>query len=205
MDSISHVDNSDGGIHRVESNRSHTTMDSWREARNSLHAAAGIGFRFLAPSPQFDPEVCLDEDRSIRTRASISKGHRRESSVHSTGTRLSQSWLAVERTQTRENNDHHHTISEIHDDKAGEAKSAPETTIEDKSPPVTGSEQIHPQQCIESPWTTRPPTPAADEGPYHVFGKSQKWLVVITIGMAGLFSGLSSNIYFPSLNAIAAV
>jgi hypothetical protein len=41
--------------------------------------------------------------------------------------------------------------------------------------------------------------------PYHVFSRSQKWLVVINIGIAGMFSGLSSNIYFPSLDAIARV
>lgn len=44
-----------------------------------------------------------------------------------------------------------------------------------------------------------------DEQTYHVFSKSQKWLVVVMIGAAGLFSGLSSNIYFPSLDKIATV
>ena len=43
------------------------------------------------------------------------------------------------------------------------------------------------------------------EEPYHVFSKREKWLVVIIIGVAGMFSGLSSNIYFPSLDAIARV
>ncbi|KAJ4295064.1 hypothetical protein N0V90_007072 [Kalmusia sp. IMI 367209] len=41
------------------------------------------------------------------------------------------------------------------------------------------------------------------EPPYHVFSYREKWSVVIMIGVAGLFSGLSSNIYFPSLDAIA--
>jgi hypothetical protein len=41
------------------------------------------------------------------------------------------------------------------------------------------------------------------EQPYHVFSNGQKWLVIVIIGGAGLFSGLSSNIYFPSLDAIA--
>ncbi|KAH8774441.1 major facilitator superfamily domain-containing protein [Diaporthe sp. PMI_573] len=39
--------------------------------------------------------------------------------------------------------------------------------------------------------------------PYHVFSNRMKWAVVILIGVAGLFSGLSSNIYFPALDAIA--
>lgn len=43
------------------------------------------------------------------------------------------------------------------------------------------------------------------EKPYHVYTSSQKWMVVVLISAAGLFSGLSSNIYFPSLDAIAKV
>ncbi|KAH8122965.1 hypothetical protein ACSS6W_002139 [Trichoderma asperelloides] len=41
------------------------------------------------------------------------------------------------------------------------------------------------------------------EQPYHVFPKGLKRFLVGVIGVAGLFSGLSSNIYFPSLDAIA--
>jgi hypothetical protein len=41
--------------------------------------------------------------------------------------------------------------------------------------------------------------------PYHVYSARQKWTVVVLIGVAGLFSGLSSNIYFPSIDAIAKV
>ncbi|KAJ5060319.1 major facilitator superfamily transporter [Bipolaris maydis] len=38
---------------------------------------------------------------------------------------------------------------------------------------------------------------------YHVFGNNERWGVVAMIGVAGLFSGLSSNIFFPSLDAIS--
>lgn len=41
--------------------------------------------------------------------------------------------------------------------------------------------------------------------PYHVFSKGQKRLLVAIIGLAGLFSGLSSNIYFPAQDLIARV
>lgn len=41
--------------------------------------------------------------------------------------------------------------------------------------------------------------------PYHVFPKGRRRFLVSVIGVAGLFSGLSSNIYFPSLDAIAKV
>lgn len=40
---------------------------------------------------------------------------------------------------------------------------------------------------------------------YHVFEMREKWIVIAMIGVAGLFSGLSSNIFFPSLDAISEV
>ncbi|KAH8586296.1 major facilitator superfamily domain-containing protein [Bisporella sp. PMI_857] len=43
------------------------------------------------------------------------------------------------------------------------------------------------------------------ETPYYVFSYKEKWLVVVMIGVAGLFSGLSSNIYFPALDTVAKV
>jgi hypothetical protein len=46
---------------------------------------------------------------------------------------------------------------------------------------------------------------AIEEPPYHVLSVKEKWRLVIMIGIAGLFSGLSSNIYFPALDAIAKV
>lgn len=41
------------------------------------------------------------------------------------------------------------------------------------------------------------------EKPYHIYTSREKWRVVVLVGAAGLFSGLSSNIYFPSLDVIA--
>jgi MFS family permease len=43
------------------------------------------------------------------------------------------------------------------------------------------------------------------EPPYHVFSTGKKWQLVGIVSLAGLFSPLSSNIYFPALGAIAAV
>ena len=41
-------------------------------------------------------------------------------------------------------------------------------------------------------------------GPVHsVFTKNQKWFIVFMASFGGLFSGLSANTYFPSLNALA--
>ncbi|KAF9877124.1 major facilitator superfamily transporter [Colletotrichum karsti] len=59
---------------------------------------------------------------------------------------------------------------------------------------------LPPYDSDSSGATTPCPPP---EVPYHVFSKNEKWMVIVIIGVAGLFSGLSSNIYFPSLNAIA--
>lgn len=48
------------------------------------------------------------------------------------------------------------------------------------------------------------PTPGPQlEETYHVFSKVQKMLVMSIVGFSALFSGLRSNIYFPSLDAIA--
>lgn len=44
-----------------------------------------------------------------------------------------------------------------------------------------------------------------DTPPYHVFGRRKKWQLVLIVSLAGLFSPLSSNIYFPALGAIAEV
>lgn len=56
----------------------------------------------------------------------------------------------------------------------------------------------------QSTVSTTTPQEVADE-PYHVFGNRMKWVVVAQIGVAGTFSGLSSNIYFPCLKTITKV
>ncbi|KAK2043840.1 major facilitator superfamily transporter [Colletotrichum somersetense] len=39
--------------------------------------------------------------------------------------------------------------------------------------------------------------------PFSIYPRKQKWIIIVIIGLAGLFSGLSSNIYNPSLDAIS--
>jgi hypothetical protein len=41
--------------------------------------------------------------------------------------------------------------------------------------------------------------------PYHVFSKQKKLRLAYLVSLAAVFSPLSSNIYFPALNTIAAV
>lgn len=43
------------------------------------------------------------------------------------------------------------------------------------------------------------------EPPYHVFSRSKKKQLVYIVSLAGLFSPLSSNIYFPALGQISRV
>ena len=53
-------------------------------------------------------------------------------------------------------------------------------------------------------WTSISEKPLPDP-PYHVFSRREKWALVYIVSLAGLFSPLSSNIYFPALGAIAEV
>lgn len=47
-------------------------------------------------------------------------------------------------------------------------------------------------------------TPASDpEPPYHILSKAQKWRLVVFVSLAGAFSPLSSNIYFPAIQSIS--
>lgn len=41
--------------------------------------------------------------------------------------------------------------------------------------------------------------------PFHIFTKKGKWKLVGIIGVVGLCSGMSANIYFPALYAITQV
>jgi hypothetical protein len=46
-------------------------------------------------------------------------------------------------------------------------------------------------------------TDTSEEEPYHVFSPRRKWMVIAMVGFAGVFSGISSNMYFPALDQIA--
>ncbi|CAH0033886.1 unnamed protein product [Clonostachys rhizophaga] len=43
----------------------------------------------------------------------------------------------------------------------------------------------------------------SDSPPYHIFTRRQKWNLVYLVSLAGSFSPLSSNIYFPAVDTIA--
>lgn len=81
------------------------------------------------------------------------------------------------------------------------------STLRNNEEWITGSEKPcdveNPFSPCQTPDLTR--LSAQAEKPYHVYTPRQKWIVVALISAAGIFSGLSSNIYFPSLDAIARV
>ncbi|OBR12589.1 major facilitator superfamily transporter [Colletotrichum higginsianum IMI 349063] len=61
-----------------------------------------------------------------------------------------------------------------------------------------------PRNPFDDAYSTELAGRPVEEAPcYHVFSRRQKWFVIAVIGAAGLFSGLSSNIYFPALDVIA--
>ncbi|KAI5456370.1 major facilitator superfamily domain-containing protein [Mariannaea sp. PMI_226] len=43
----------------------------------------------------------------------------------------------------------------------------------------------------------------AEEPPHHIFSRRQKWNLVFLVSLAGSFSPLSSNIYFPAISSIS--
>lgn len=75
------------------------------------------------------------------------------------------------------------------------------------SPPYTRQGSVIDLEALKKePYITVNANPRRkSKEPYHVFSRGKKWSIVILIGAAGLFSGLSSNIYFPALDAIAKV
>lgn len=57
-----------------------------------------------------------------------------------------------------------------------------------------------PSTLVESAEISRSPAP---EPPYHILTKAQKWRLVFFVSLAGAFSPLSSNIYFPAIQTIS--
>ncbi|KAI0431432.1 major facilitator superfamily domain-containing protein [Xylaria sp. FL1042] len=50
---------------------------------------------------------------------------------------------------------------------------------------------------------SQPPPNDPTIEPYSIFGKRQKWLIILIASTAATFSGFASNIYFPALSTIA--
>ncbi|KAH6665357.1 major facilitator superfamily transporter [Plectosphaerella plurivora] len=155
--------------------RRFTTIEGWQEVQSNVYKAAGAGLQFITVDPEFDPEQ-HHEDASIRTRSSAR-----------TSSRLSPRQLKTSDGPTL---------------RALGASGPTANPFDDRhliAPFAFDFRDPFADSCTTEPVSVPEPV----EQDYHIFTRRQKWLVILIIGGAGLFSGLSSNIYFPALQQIA--
>ena len=158
----------------------------------------------IKANPAYDPEWYYQNDTPVYTRLSKLDAARigslsdmnlagRKSSSCGVSERLRDDGLTTFNSQHPEGSTRNPFLSE------DEYKQA----IGHQDDPFSDTNEIRDEERRSSSLPS--PVPVQQEKPFHIFTKKQKWVVVGTIGAAGLFSGLSSNIYFPALNAIAKV
>ncbi|KAI1419243.1 major facilitator superfamily transporter [Xylaria sp. FL1777] len=150
-----------------------STVRSSRSLTSTLYATAATGIQLISLDPQYDPERYYD-DVPIPTRQSKAK-----------------SFPPGGYYQPKQQRVPLDPFDDVH---------RVEAPASEKQNPFDDSNVITPWTEVGESSTTPAPEP---EQPYHAFSKSRKKLLIGIIGVAGLFSGLSSNIYFPSLDAIA--
>lgn len=159
--------------------RRFTTLEGLREIGTGVYVAGAGGARVLSVRHQFDPERYEDERTSWTAPA--------RTDVESLSLK---SWKSIAENQNE-------AANLPHDSRAlGMLEGVG----------GVGGDALHntAMQAMDEKRKTMIKA-MQEEKPYHVFDKRKKWGVVVMIGVAGLFSGLSSNIYFPSLDAIAKV
>src|SRR5687767_10334737 len=70
--------------------------------------------------------------------------------------------------------------------------------MEAKTSCFQGDLQTQDQQKQPEPSPTNQPAE-----PYSIYSRKEKWILVTIVGVAGLFSPLPANIYFPAIPALA--
>ncbi len=155
--------------------RRFTTMEGWRELGYGIDSLRRSSVRMITIEPQFDLERWHDHNTPTRP---AMPGHANHGGL---GGKPS-SRTSAELANAQDPFDDAFALEESHRDeeKWDEVHSSRAAQLENGKSQEPGEEQ-----------------------PYHVFSQRQKWVLIIIIGVAGMFSGLSSNIYFPSLNIIA--
>ena len=153
-----------------------STVEGWKELGQGLYTITGTGLRFVAIDPNFD----MQND------------------------------FGFHRPETGRNRSTTSSLGPFHFDTDSSQMDHPADTVnQQKSNDIFGEQ--YPDSQTKDPFADPEPIPAAldigtlPEVPYHVFSRPQKWILVWIVGIAGLFSGLSSNIYFPSLDQISKV
>lgn len=145
---------------------------------NNLASLGRMGMGLVVVDPQFDAERYCESDNVTRAAAAA-----RRPLPFRTDTEIRHMGLPHSRLNSR--------AGSVTDLDLGD------TPNEKKNPFVDSNDSSR----VQTPLPQE--KEAKQEKPYHVFSKKQTWFVVVIIGAAGLFSGLSSNIYFPSLAQIA--
>jgi hypothetical protein len=179
-------------VYARDASRHFTTLEGWQRVRGSVYTAASVALRVVYVDPQFDPERYHENVRITTRSATASQtSSRPPSSLRSDAP--SSRYGAHARMQSEEGGNVQNPFDDIY------IVALDGTENQNPFDDTKGALELEPR-------TEQSQSPAyrADvEPPYHIFNKRQKWLVVGIIGVAGLFSGLSSNIYFPSLDTIA--
>ena len=160
--------------------RRFTTMEGWRELGNDIYTLRRVSIRMVTVDPQFDLERYHNDNMSTRSARTESTDY--DWVVRTGGRSQSQG--------PGKGQDPFDDIYTVEPD--GRTQEKPN----EKHNPF-GDENA---EVLEEGDSLEPPEA---EEPYHVFSTRQKWLLVIIIGVTGMFSGLSSNIYFPALDSIA--
>lgn len=158
--------------------RRFTSFEGWREVSRGIYVTAGHTAAVFIPDPVYDQEWPAHDDRQVQTR--LSRMQRKSINASSAGD---------------------------NDNAYGQKGLWPNGVTQWTAPRAWAGHGVREESATRENTDERddfiPPAPA--EMPFHVFSKKIKWYLVIIIGIAGLFSGLSSNIYLPSLSAIAQV
>ena len=155
--------------------RRFTIMEGWREIGSGIYSLRRASVRMITIEPQFDLEHWHNHNMPTRSVTPDVGDHRRLSGK--TGGRTS-----AELANAQDPFDDAFALEESDRD-------------EEKRDQVRSSRAVQ----SENGQSQKP----GEEKLYHVFSQRQKWFLIVIIGVAGMFSGLSSNIYFPSLNTIA--
>lgn len=158
--------------------RRFTSFEEWREVSRGIYVTAGHAAAVFIPDPVYDQEWPAHDDWQVQTK--LSRTQRK----------------SINASSACDNDDTYgqrglwpNGVTQL---TASRAETGPEMgKVSAAREDTDGTEDF----VISAPV----------EIPFHVFSKKIKWYLVIIIGTAGLFSGLSSNIYLPSLSTIAQV
>ena len=103
---------------------------------------------------------------------------------------------------TETNSDHASTAGDDYKPSIDRAKndgSSKQPDMPDVAPEKVDKYQDPTTAPIDEQHSTGDNTPA----PYTIFTRHQKWMILTLITIAATFSGISANIYFPAIPAIA--